>query len=94
MIQFMRLVKLRIYGKVHRVGFRFSAMQQAYKIGVNGFVQNVDDGSIYIEAEGEEGKLEEFIAWCKAGPLGARIDKILMEEGTVCNYPSFDIRER
>ena len=89
----MKLIKLRIYGKVHRIGFRFSAMQKAYKIGVHGFVQNADDGSVYIEAEGEDEKLDEFIEWCKVGPLGARVDKIMMEDGPVCDYISFDIRE-
>ncbi|MCX6249640.1 MAG: acylphosphatase [Bacteroidetes bacterium] len=90
----MKNVKLRIYGKVHRIGFRFSAMQKAYHMGVNGFVQNVDDGSVYIEAEGEEENLRNFMDWCKVGPLGARIDKILMEDGIVRNYTSFDIRTR
>ena len=89
----MKHKKLRIYGKVHRIGFRFSAMQKAYKIGVHGFAQNADDGSVYIEAEGEEEKLNEFIDWCKVGPIGAKVDRILMEDGSVCNYLSFDIRE-
>jgi acylphosphatase len=89
----MRHVRLRIYGKVHRIGFRFSAMQKAYKIGVFGYVQNAGDGSVYIEAEGEEVKLDEFVDWCKVGPQGARVEKIVVENGELCNYSSFDIRE-
>jgi acylphosphatase len=66
-------------------------MQVAYKYNITGFVRNMDDGSVYIEAEGENSNIEKFVEWCKIGPMGARIEKFLMEEGDIKNYTSFDI---
>jgi acylphosphatase len=87
----MRNVRIKIYGRVQRIGFRFSSMQAAYKFGIRGFVQNAEDGSVYIEAEGSEECVNNFIEWCKVGPLGAKVEKLLLEEGEIKNYSSFDI---
>jgi acylphosphatase len=87
----MKHVNIRIYGRVQRIGFRFQSMQVAYKFNVTGLVRNMDDGSVHIEAEGEVSNIEKFIEWCKIGPLGARIEKIYIEEGDIKSYTSFDI---
>ena len=90
----MRHVKITVTGKVQKIGFRFMAMQTAVKLGVSGFVKNVDNDKVYIEAEGEEGKVEEFIKWCKTGPTWARVDQISIEKGELKNFISFDIMQR
>lgn len=87
----MKHVRIRVYGRVQRIGFRFRSMQVAYKYNISGLVRNMDDGSVYIEAEGESTNIEKFIEWCKIGPMGSRIEKFFMEEGEVKNYTSFDI---
>ena len=90
----MRHVKITVTGKVQKIGFRFMAMQTAVKLGVSGFVKNVDNDKVYIEAEGEEGKVEEFIKWCKTGPTWARVDQISVEKGELKMFTSFDILHR
>jgi acylphosphatase len=67
---------IKIYGDVQGVGFRDAAYWTARKMHVAGFVMNEPDGSIYIEAEGEEGDLKEFLAWCKKGPVTAKVSKV------------------
>lgn len=62
-------VKIKISGKVQGVFFRASAKEQADALGVVGFAQNQPDGSLYIEAEGEEEALDKFVNWCKKSPL-------------------------
>jgi len=89
----IRHVNLIISGKVQHVGFRFMTMQAAYKFGVFGYVKNKTNGSIYIEAEGEEEKLNKFIEWCKVGPVGAEIAEVDISEGEIKNYTSFDIKK-
>jgi acylphosphatase len=82
---------IHVEGSVQHKGFRFTAMQMAYEYKVMGLVSNQRDGSLYIEAEGEEEDLEKFVKWCKKGPMWAKVEKIDVEEGEVKNYKSFDI---
>jgi acylphosphatase len=87
----MKNINIRIYGRVQRIGFRFTAMEAAYKYGIRGYVQNGENGCVYIEAEGEETSINNFVEWCKIGPLGAKVEKLLLEEGEIKNFTSFDI---
>lgn len=73
------------------MGFRFSCMEAAYKHDINGYVKNLKDGSVFIEAEGEEKNLEDFRLWCQKGPVWARINNVVVEEGELQHYESFDI---
>ena len=84
---------ITISGRVQNVGFRYYTNQAARKYNISGFAKNQSDGSVYIEAEGEEGNLDIFIEWCKNGPTWARIDKINIQEGTIMNYSSFLVKQ-
>ena len=48
-------------GRVQGVGFRFTAESIAVRLGVNGWVKNLDDGRVEIVAEAEEELLKEFL---------------------------------
>lgn len=87
----MKNYRIRIYGRIHNLGFRFYTMQAAVKRNVNGFVRNAGDGSIYIEAEGKDEDLQTFLEWCNRGPFFTRIEKVLVEEGEISNHSSFEI---
>ncbi|MEA3445582.1 MAG: acylphosphatase, partial [Bacteroidota bacterium] len=64
-------LNIEVRGNVYKVGFRFLAMSKAYEIDIRGFVRYEFDGSLYIEAEGEERNLNTFVEWCKQGPPGS-----------------------
>lgn len=81
-----------VSGKVQGVFFRASAKEIAGQLNIKGFVQNLPDGSVYIEAEGEEQSLKQFEAWCKQGPPRAHVTKIDIHEGDVKNFERFEIR--
>jgi acylphosphatase len=49
-------------GHVQGVGFRYSALQVAREFEVAGFVTNLPDGRVQIEAEGRERDVAAFIA--------------------------------
>ena len=55
------LYKILITGQVQGVGFRWSAAREAGKHGITGFVKNLSDGSVYIEAEGSIDQLNHFV---------------------------------
>lgn len=83
--------KIEVEGRVQGVGYRFSCTEAASKHRINGTVKNRTDGSVYIEAEGEEGDLAEFIAWCRKGPMWSKVSSLKLEEGDVCEFDAFQI---
>lgn len=84
-------LNISISGRVQGVAFRFSAKQKAEELDISGFAKNNPDRSVYIEVEGEEKTLDEFIKWCRGGPLFAKVDDIKVEEGKVKNSEGFEI---
>jgi acylphosphatase len=54
-------VTVHFTGHVQGVGFRYSTLQVAKEFEVAGFVKNLDDGRVYLEAEGRPTVVDEFI---------------------------------
>lgn len=88
----MKAATIRIYGRVQGVGFRYYTDREARRLGIAGFVQNKPDGSVYIEAEGEEAAMELFIQWCRTGPTWARVREIEISELPPLGRMGFVIR--
>lgn len=72
----MKHLDIRIHGRVQGIFFRHSASELANYLGLKGFVRNEDDGSLYIEVEGEEKNLHKFLEWSRHGPPLAAVEKI------------------
>ena len=49
-------------GHVQGVGFRYTALQVCREFEVSGYVTNLPDGRVQLEAEGEKAVVEAFIA--------------------------------
>lgn len=49
-------------GHVQGVGFRYQTQRIAAEFEVSGYVQNLPDGRVLLEAEGEAGEVEGFLA--------------------------------
>jgi acylphosphatase len=75
-VTIVKSLTIKIYGDVQGVGFRDAAYWTARKMHVAGFVMNDPDGAVYIEAEGEEVALNDFLTWCKKGPVTARVGRV------------------
>lgn len=82
---------IRITGRVQGVGFRFETRRMARLYGIKGFVKNLSDGSVFIEAEAEEQQLSNFVAWCRKGPAHALVEDLELKKGDLKNYSVFDI---
>lgn len=76
----MKRVNIEIFGRVQGVGFRYYSTQKANKLNISGWVTNRIDGSVQIDAQGEEKSIEKFIEWTKSGPSYARVDNINIKE--------------
>lgn len=83
-----------ITGRVQGVGFRAATRAQAQSLGLDGFVQNQPDGSVYAEAVGTETQLDQFKAWCQQGPPPARVDEVIAEpvQAAPSDFGDFEIR--
>jgi acylphosphatase len=84
-------LNIHIFGKVVGVGFRWEAKNKAEELGIAGFVINKPDGTLYIEAEGEQVNLEIFVDWCAKGPFWAKVERVEREEGEVRQFKDFKI---
>ena len=69
-------ISIRVHGKVQGVFFRASTQEKARELGLNGFVQNEDDGTVYLEAEGDTEALRKLEDWVHEGPSGARVERV------------------
>ena len=48
-------------GRVQGVGFRYQALQVAKEFEVSGWVANLPDGRVRLEAEGAPGEVKDFL---------------------------------
>lgn len=82
-----------VSGHVQGVYFRAFVSSRAEDLGLAGYVRNLGDGSIEVQAEGERSRLEKLISYLNVGPPGARVEKVnakwLEYTGS---YPGFSIR--
>ena len=85
-------VIIRVYGIVQGVNFRYYTREYARRLGLNGTVRNLFDGSVEIVAEGEEERLQELIKFAKRGPPAAHVYNIEVKwEKALGNLPMFSI---
>jgi acylphosphatase len=57
----MKRANIIAKGKVQKVGYRDFVQDSARELGINGYVENLEDGTVKIVCEGEEPKIEKFI---------------------------------
>ena len=88
----MKHYNLIVSGKVQGVFYRASTKKKALKLGLNGFVKNKVDGSVYIEAEGNEEDLRHLVDWCNYGPDNAIVSEVVVEESKIVGFKNFEIR--
>jgi acylphosphatase len=71
--------RLVVQGHVQGVFFRETTRRRAVAAGVAGWARNRADGTVEAVLEGEPDAVESVIAFCQAGPRGARVDWVDVE---------------
>lgn len=61
-------ISMTVYGRVQGVAFRYMTKMVADELGVHGIVKNLDDGGVYIEANGDKLAVQQFIEEVKKSP--------------------------
>jgi acylphosphatase len=71
--------RILITGLVQGVFFRREITDHARRLGISGWVKNLQDGRVEALAEGEKGRLDELIRFCHVGPRGAIVRRVEVE---------------
>ncbi|BCL74954.1 acylphosphatase [Jeongeupia sp. HS-3] len=82
--------RLRVYGKVQGVGFRFYTVREALRLNLTGWVRNRLDGSVEIQAQGRTAAIDDFLHWARIGPDSARVDRVEAIEAQVEDQSTFN----
>jgi len=96
----MAIVRVHVVveGLVQGVGFRWFVAHHADALSLRGFVRNLYNGKVEIEAEGERSLIEEFIKEVKVGPRAAHVSDMKFEwqepnsQNSVEGFTRFEIR--
>ena len=69
-------IECRVAGKVQVVMFRDFVHRKARSLNIVGEVENMDDRSVRVLAQGEEVNLEKLIEHLHKGPFLARVVRV------------------
>ena len=86
-------VHIFISGRVQGVSFRYFAEEAANRLGITGWVKNLDDGRVEIVAEGPGDKIDDLIKLIKKGPSNAVVSRVQVgSEKPTGEFNSFEVR--
>lgn len=87
--------RLVIHGLVQGVGYRWSIVREAERIGgLSGWVRNRRDGTVEAVVAGDPAQVAELIAWAETGPPAARVSRVLVSEANPVGLPASGIEQR
>ena len=87
------LVKaINVTGRVQGVWFRKNTHQQAEKRLLEGWVMNLDDGSVQVHVQGPKDEVEDLIEWLWKGSPLSRVDHVHIVDTDPLALTGFHIR--
>lgn len=85
-------VHIFLSGRVQGVGFRAFIRKNANKLGVNGWVKNLQDGRVEAVFTGERKNVNKLIELVKKGPRFAKVNNIEIRDDIDENFNDFKIK--
>lgn len=70
------VLRLEIRGSVQGVGYRWSMVEEARRLGIRGWVRNRLDGSVEAMVMGSPASVDLIVNWAHRGPPGAEVDSV------------------
>lgn len=83
---------LRITGRVQGVAFRAWTKAEATVLGLTGYVQNEDDGSVTAVIHGPQEQVEAMTTACHTGPGAASVRDVMISDASDPGLTIFEIR--
>jgi len=69
----LRTVEIIIQGRVQKVGMRNFIRRLATRHEITGYVENLDDGSVRVVAQGSKAQLNAFLAKIEKGSISIKL---------------------
>lgn len=73
-------IKVLVSGHVQGVGFRYFVQSNALKYNLTGWVKNLSNGDVLLEAQGDKIYIEKFLEVLKSGNRFAKVQNISVNE--------------
>lgn len=77
----MQRLHVRVSGRVQGVGFRWFTREEARRLGLSGWVTNLENGDVEVSAGGEASSLERLRRALEVGPTGAGVMSVTDLDG-------------
>jgi len=84
-------VRLYISGTVQDVFYRPFIKENAEKLGIKGFVRNLEDGRVEVFIEGNPEEVRKMIEICKKGPKHSQIRDVEMKNERFQDFKVFKV---
>jgi acylphosphatase len=81
-----------VHGQVQGVFFRDTCRREARRLGVAGFVRNVDDGMVEAAFEGDPDAVSTMVDWAHRGPAGAQVSRVDVTDEKPEGLTDFEVR--
>ncbi len=89
----MTAAEIVVEGRVQGVGYRDFVHRQAGRLGLAGFVMNLNDGRVRARAEGRREVIEEFVRVLEKGPPLASVSAVNVQwVPPTGRFAGFDVR--
>jgi len=82
-----------VSGHVQGVFYRAATEEQAGRLGLSGWINNLPDGRVEVTACGNEQQLKQLQAWLWQGPPHAQVSEVVCEEVAAADVGNdFEVR--
>lgn len=82
---------LIISGVVQGVGYRYSMVHEAQRLGVTGWVRNRRDGTVEAAVDGPSDAVDAMVQWARRGPPAAKVIDVSVSD-TPGGFQQFELR--
>lgn len=76
MSHMQKRAEIKVYGRVQKAGFRDFIDEVAFNLNLNGYVKNLDDGTVQVVCEGDEATINEFLKKINITQYPIRVENI------------------
>ena len=83
--------RFRVTGRVQGVFFRDSTREEACKLRLTGYANNMPDGSVEVVACGSDAALDRLAQWLESGPPMANVAAVEASEVQYVDFRKFTI---